>query len=56
MTEVKIIGKNKTDKCIKCGTELPHSTDHAIEDEGYMIICNDCRDDIGNGGTYDADI
>lgn len=38
------------ENCILCNKEIPLSTDHSIEDEGYMIVCNDCRDEIGNGG------
>ncbi len=39
-------------KCLQCGTDIPSSTDHA-SDEPYMFVCNDCRDEIGNGGGYD---
>ena len=39
-------------KCIDCGTDIPSSTDHS-SDEPYMFVCNDCRDEIGNGGGYD---
>ena len=38
-------------KCIDCGTDIPSSTDHA-SDEPYMFVCNDCRDEIGNGKAY----
>ena len=39
-------------KCLQCGIDIPASTDHST-DEPYMFVCNDCRDEIGNGGGYD---
>ena len=44
----------KTFKCIDCGIDIPASTDHA-SDEPYMFICNDCRDEIGNGGLNEKE-
>ena len=41
----------KTFKCLDCGTDIKASTDHST-DEPYMFICNDCRDEIGNGKPY----
>ena len=41
-------------KCLHCGTNILASTDHAT-DEPYMFVCNDCRDEIGNGGPTDDD-
>jgi hypothetical protein len=43
----------KTFKCLDCGIDIPASTDHST-DEPYMFVCNDCRDEIGNGKQWDA--
>ena len=52
-----IFVRNKTRKklkCLGCGKDIPASTDHA-SDEPYMFICNDCRDEIGNGGLNEKE-
>ena len=41
-------------KCLHCGTNILASTDHAT-DEPYMFVCNNCRDEIGNGGVTEEE-
>ena len=43
------------DVCVECSTVIKWSTDHKLETESYMLLCNDCRDSIGNGAKSTVD-